>query len=95
MTLNINLNAHLPRRNVVALATIAAVATFLPGMANAKCADVTGKGDINIVAAAMPAVQAFVKEMETCSRAGVTVAVKLTPEARTEKRRDGDGDCQG
>ena len=90
MTLNINLNAHLPRRNVVALATIAAVAavaTFLPGMAIAKCADITGKGDINIVATAMPAVQHYVKEMETCNRAGVKVAVKLTPEARTETER--------
>ena len=81
------LNRNFPRRSVLALYTVAALATFLPGMANAKCADVTGKGDINIVAAAMPAVQAFVKEMETCSRAGVKVAVKLTPEARTETER--------
>ena len=87
MTLNLNLNVRLPRRSVLALSTVAALATFLPGLAHAKCAAVTGKGDINIVAAAMPAVQHFVKEMETCSRKGVKVAVKLTPEARTETER--------
>ena len=81
-----NLSLNLPRRSVIAMAT-AAAAAFLPSMASAKCGEVAGKGDINIVAQGMPAVQRFVKEMESCSRAGVKVAVKLTPDARTETER--------
>ena len=56
---------HLPRRTLVAFA---AVAAFLPGLATAKCGEITGKGDINIVGSSMPSVQHIAKEMETCSR---------------------------
>ena len=82
-----SLNRNLPRRSVVALATVAAVAAFLPGMASAKCGDIAGKGEINIVAQAMPAVQRYVKELESCPSSALKVAVKLTPEARTETER--------
>ena len=82
-----SLNRNLPRRSVVALATVAAVAAFLPSMASAKCGDVAGKGEINIVANAMPAVQRYVKELESCPSGALKVAVKLTPEARTETER--------
>ena len=78
---------NLPRRSLVALATVAAVAAYLPGVAAAKCGDITGKGDINIVANAMPAVQLFVKDIESCNKGGLKVAIKLTPEARTETER--------
>ena len=75
---------HLPRRTLVAFA---AVAAFLPGLAAAKCGDITGKGEINIVGSSMPSVQHLAKEMETCSRGGVKVAIKITPEARVETER--------
>ncbi len=75
---------HLPRRTLVAFA---AVAAFLPGLAVAKCGDITGKGDINIVGSSMPSVQHLAKEMETCSRGAVKVAIKITPEARVETER--------
>ena len=87
MTLNLNLNVHLPRRGVVALATAAAMAALLPGMAIAKCADIAGKGDINIVGSSMPSVRHLAKEMETCNKAEVKVAIKITPEARVETER--------
>ncbi len=74
----------LPRRTLVAFA---AVAAFLPGIAVAKCGDITGKGDINIVGSSMPSVQHLAKEMETCSRGPVKVAIKITPEARVETER--------
>ena len=75
---------HLPRRTLVAFA---AVAAFLPGLAAAKCGDITGKGDINIVGSSMPSVQHIAKEMETCSRGAVKIAIKITPEARVETER--------
>ena len=75
---------HLPRRTLVAFA---AVAAFLPGLATAKCGEITGKGDINIVGSSMPSVQHIAKEMETCSRGGVKIAIKITPEARVETER--------
>ena len=87
LNLNLNLNVHLPRRSVVALATAAAMAALLPGMASAKCAVIAGKGDINIVGSSMPSVQHLAKEMETCNKGGVKVAIKITPEARVETER--------
>ncbi len=86
MTVKLNL----PRRNLVAMATVAAVAAltaFVPGMAQAKCGEITGKGDINIVGSAMPSVQHLAKEMESCNKGGVKVAIKITPEARVETER--------
>ncbi len=79
-----NVKLHLPRRSLVAFA---AVAAFLPGLAAAKCGEITGKGDINIVGSSMPSVQHLAKEMESCSRGGVKVAIKITPEARVETER--------
>ena len=74
----------IPRRSLLAIAAFAALA---PGLAVAKCGDITGKGDINIVGSSMPSVQHIAKEMETCSRSGVKVAIKITPEARVETER--------
>ena len=75
---------HLPRRTLLALA---AAAALLPALVAAKCGDIAGKGDINIVGSSMPSVLHLAKEMETCSRGGVKVAIKITPEARTETER--------
>ncbi len=86
MTVKLNL----PRRSLVALATVTAVAAltaFAPGVAFAKCADITGKGDINIVGSSMPSVLHLAKEMESCNKGAVKVAIKITPEARVETER--------
>ena len=74
----------IPRRSLVA---IAAAAVLVPGMAMAKCGDITGKGDINIVGSSMPSVQHLAKEMESCNKGGLKVQIKITPEARTETER--------
>jgi len=79
-----NTNILFPRRSLVA---IAAAAVLVPGMAIAKCGDITGKGDINIVGSSMPSVQHLAKEMESCNRGGLKVQIKITPEARTETER--------
>jgi multiple sugar transport system substrate-binding protein len=83
MTMNLNPS----RRTWTALAAAAAIAACLPNLAHAKCGEISGKGDINIVAQAMPAVQLFVKDLDTCNKGALKVAVKLTPEARTETER--------
>ena len=74
----------LPRRSLMALA---AAALVLPGAAMAKCGDIKGKGDITIVAPAFPSTQHMAKEMEACSRDGLKVTVKVTPDARVETER--------
>ena len=78
------LKPRLPHRGLLALA---AAAAFLPGLSAAKCGEISGKGDINIVGSSMPSVQHLAKEMETCSRGAVKVSIKITPEARTETER--------
>lgn len=74
----------LHRRSLVA---IAAAAVLVPGVALAKCGDIKGNGEINIVGSSMPSVQHLAKEMETCNRSGLKVQIKITPEARTETER--------
>jgi multiple sugar transport system substrate-binding protein len=81
------MNLHLPRRTLIAAATVAAFAALSPGLASAKCGEIAGKGDINIVANSFQAIQHIAKEMETCSRAGLKVSIKMTPEARVETER--------
>jgi ABC-type glycerol-3-phosphate transport system substrate-binding protein len=77
-------NFPLQRRSLVA---IAAAAVLVPGMAFAKCGDIKGTGEINIVGSSMPSVQHLAKEMESCSKGGLKVQIKITPEARTETER--------
>ena len=79
-----NLKISMLRRS---LAVSAALAACLPGLAAAKCGEISGKGDINIVGSSMPSVLHLAKEMETCNRGGVKVAIKITPEARVETER--------
>jgi multiple sugar transport system substrate-binding protein len=73
-------------RRTCALA-LAVASAFSTTAAFGKCGEITGKGDINIVGSSMPSVIHISKEMETCTRPGVKVAVKITPEARTETER--------
>ena len=71
---------NFPRRSLLACA---AVAALLPGLAAAKCADIPGKGEINIVGSSMPSVQHLAKEMESCSKGALKVSIKITPESKT------------
>ena len=66
---------------------IVVLLTILPVYANAKCADITGSGNINIVGNAFPVLQHISLAMEACKRRGLSVAVKMTPEARQETER--------
>ena len=77
----------IPRRTFVAIAAAALTVTLLPGLASAKCADIKGKADINIVSNSFPSVQHLAKEMESCNNANLKVAIKITPEARVEVER--------
>jgi len=78
------IDLKLPRRTLVA---IASAALLLPGAAFAKCGDIKGKGDITVVAPAFPSTQHLAKEMASCSRDGLKVILKVTPEARVETER--------
>jgi multiple sugar transport system substrate-binding protein len=62
----------------------AALVAFAPGMAAAKCTDLQGTGDINIVGNSFPALQHIAREMESCNRRGLKVSFKMTPQARQE-----------
>ncbi len=73
------MSMHLTRRF-----TAIAIAACLPTIAAAKCADMQGKGDINIVGNSFPALQHIAKEMESCNRQGLKVSFKMTPQARQE-----------
>ena len=75
------------RRHVLAAACAASFIALLPSMAAASCAEIKGKGDINIVGSSMPSVVHISKELETCSKGPIKVAVKITPEARVETER--------
>ena len=75
------------RRTLVAIAAAALTVALLPGLASAKCADIKGKADINIVSNSFPSVQHLAKEMESCNNANLKVAIKITPEARVEVER--------
>ena len=67
-------------------ALLAAIA-LTSATAHAKCEGITGKGDINIIGNAFPALQHVALAMEACKRPGLTVAFKMTPEARQETER--------
>ena len=71
----------------LAACVLLAVLAPLTTPAHAKCTDITGNGDINIVGNAFPALQHISVAMEACKRRGLSVAVKMTPEARQETER--------
>ena len=76
----------LNRRTILGASTLA-IAASLPTMAFATCANITAKGEVNIIGAAFPALQHIAKEMETCNKNGLKVSFKMTPEARNETER--------
>ena len=78
--------AGLFQRRLRTFILVAALA-WAAGTAHAKCEGVTGKGDINIVGNAFPALQHVSRAMEACKRPGLTVAFKMTSEARQETER--------
>lgn len=75
------------RRYLLAAACVSSAASFLPSLALASCAEIKGKGDINVIGNSMPSVVHISKELESCSKGAVKVSVKITPEARIETER--------
>ena len=75
------------RRHLLAAACATSVLALAPSLSFASCADIKGKGDINIVGSGMPSVVHISKELEACSKGTVKVSVKITPEARVEAER--------
>ena len=69
------------RRSLLAAAGLA---LLCPTIAAAKCQNVTGKGEINVIGNSFPALQHIASEMEACNRPGLKIAFKLTPHARQE-----------
>ena len=75
------------RRHLLASAAAACAVLSIPTAAFAVC-DIPGaKGDINIVGNSFPALQHIAKEMESCTRPGLKVSFKLTPQARVESEQ--------
>ena len=68
---------------------IALGSTAVPGAASATaCPALAGsQGDINLVGSSLPAIQHLARAAEGCSRTGLKVSFKITPQARTEVER--------
>jgi multiple sugar transport system substrate-binding protein len=64
-------------------------ANAIPGAASATaCPALAGaQGDINLVGSSLPAIQHLARAAEGCSRSGLKVSFKITPQARTEVER--------
>jgi multiple sugar transport system substrate-binding protein len=67
----------------VALA-LALAGALAPTIAHAKCTDIQGKGEVTVIGNSFPALQHMAKAMESCSRPGLKIAFKMTPQARNE-----------
>jgi multiple sugar transport system substrate-binding protein len=80
---------HLSATRLQRFVTFIALSTLstLVSPTQAACSDVTGRGDINIVGNSFPALQHISKAMAACKRPGLTVSIKMTPEARQETER--------
>ncbi len=70
-------------RNCITIAVFA----LLSCVTHAECADIKGRGNINVIGNAFPAMQHISKVMEACKRPGLSVSFKMTPEARQETER--------
>ena len=81
-----NLSTQLARRSLVAVAALSVAAAWLPASAQ-DCTIAGGKGDVNVTGNVAPSILHMAKEMEKCSKGGVKVTVKVTPEARLETER--------
>ena len=70
------------------LASAALLAT-LPGLSHARCDTLSNvkSGDINIVGNSFPVLQLIAKEMESCTKGGLKVQFKLTPQIQQEAQQ--------
>ncbi len=68
---------------------VAAAAGGLPSLASATTCSalVMAQGDIQLVGGSLPAIQHMARVAEGCSRSGLKVSFKITPQARTEVER--------
>ena len=78
------------RRSLLTVMATAVSAALLPSTASANCANLTAKGDINIIGNSFPALQHIAKEMESCNKPGLKVSFKMTSpaQARTETEQE-------
>ena len=77
------------RRSLLRAAAAAPLALSLParaqpGAAVLGCAGVAGSGDVQLVGNSFPALAHMARIAEGCSRPGLRVVFKLTPQARTD-----------
>jgi multiple sugar transport system substrate-binding protein len=63
---------------------LTSAALFLSTNSYANCADISGSGNFNIIGNSFPALQHISKTMQACQRADLSIAFKMTPEARQE-----------
>lgn len=78
------------RRPLLAAAALAAApwasaaAPSAAPLAAGACSGIAGSGTVNVVGNSFPALQHMARVAESCSRPGLKVVFKLTPQARTE-----------
>ena len=74
------------RRTLLASAVLLAT---LPSLSHARCETLSNvkPGEINIVGNAFPVLQHIAKEMETCTRGGLKVQFKMTPQVQQEAQQ--------
>jgi multiple sugar transport system substrate-binding protein len=66
---------------------VASTALFASMNIHAQCDLAGANGNINIIGNSFPALQHISKQMQACQRPGLSIAVKITPEARQETER--------
>jgi len=76
---------HITSRRSILLASVMLGCTGL-AQAQARCDGLTNPkaGAISVVGNSFPALQHIAKEMESCTKGGLRVQFKMTPEARKE-----------
>ena len=81
-------SSSLSRRNIVALAAVSltTAAFHLPVQAQSRCDTLSNPkaGEINIIGNSFPALQHIAKEMESCTKGGLKVQFKMTPQIKPE-----------
>lgn len=71
------------RRTLLACAVLLAA---VPGLSHARCDTLSNvkAGEVNIIGNAFPALQHIAKEMESCTKGGLKVQFKMTPQVQQE-----------
>lgn len=71
------------RRTLLASAVLLAA---IPGLSQARCDTLSNvkAGEVNIIGNAFPALQHIAKEMESCTKGGLKVQFKMTPQVQQE-----------